>query len=77
MRNLCKQLFPEDSIGITMVRILEMLVENPDSELAYKSERVQVTFIHWNLFVCTFNFTNEFNFSFLTLIVVPLCRILG
>ncbi|KAG0317785.1 hypothetical protein BGZ97_004858 [Linnemannia gamsii] len=44
MRNLCKQLFPEDSIGITMVRILEMLVENPDSELAYKSERVQAEF---------------------------------
>ncbi|KAG0373537.1 hypothetical protein BGX24_011576 [Mortierella sp. AD032] len=44
MRNLCKQLFPEDSIGITMVRVLEMLVESPDSELAYKSERVQAEF---------------------------------
>ncbi|KAF9928052.1 hypothetical protein FBU30_002652 [Linnemannia zychae] len=44
MRNLCKQLFPEDSIGITMVRILEMLVENPESELAYKSERIQTEF---------------------------------
>lgn len=45
MRNLCKQLFPEDSIGITMVRVLEMLVESPDSELAYKSERVQVNLL--------------------------------
>ncbi|KAF9131758.1 hypothetical protein BGW39_001360 [Mortierella sp. 14UC] len=44
MRNLCKQLFPEDSIGITMVRVLEMLVESPDSELVYKSERVQAEF---------------------------------
>ncbi|KAG0213293.1 hypothetical protein BGX33_003043 [Mortierella sp. NVP41] len=44
MRNLCKQLFPEESIGITMVRVLELLVESPDSELAYKSERVQAEF---------------------------------
>lgn len=28
-----------------MVRVLEMLVESPDSELAYKSERVQVNLL--------------------------------
>ncbi|KAF9103372.1 hypothetical protein BGX27_010605 [Mortierella sp. AM989] len=33
MRNLCKQLFPGDSIGQTMVKVIEMLVESPDCEI--------------------------------------------
>ncbi|KAG0223676.1 Spc19-domain-containing protein [Mortierella sp. GBAus27b] len=36
IRNLCKQLFPEENIGQTMVRVLELLVESTDSELYYK-----------------------------------------
>ncbi|KAF9983752.1 hypothetical protein BGZ65_001466 [Modicella reniformis] len=36
MRNLCKQLFPEENIGQTMVRVLELLVESPMSEIYYK-----------------------------------------
>ncbi|KAF9363131.1 hypothetical protein BGX34_004822 [Mortierella sp. NVP85] len=36
MRNLCKQLFPEENIGHTMVRVLELLVESPSSELYYQ-----------------------------------------
>ncbi|KAG0369217.1 hypothetical protein BGZ54_010568 [Gamsiella multidivaricata] len=36
MRNLCRQLFPGDSIGLTMVRVLELLVESPQSEIYHK-----------------------------------------
>ncbi|KAI1318275.1 hypothetical protein EDD11_006971 [Mortierella claussenii] len=36
MRILCKQLFPEDSIGQTMVRVLELLGESPQSEIYHK-----------------------------------------
>ncbi|KAF9897887.1 hypothetical protein BX616_004812 [Lobosporangium transversale] len=36
MRILCKQLFPEGSIGITMVRVLELLGESPQNEIYHK-----------------------------------------
>ncbi|KAG0267899.1 hypothetical protein DFQ27_007976 [Actinomortierella ambigua] len=35
LQALCKQLFPRDNIGNTMVRILELLVENPQKECYY------------------------------------------
>lgn len=41
MRNLCKQLFPSDNIGQTMVRVLELLTENPQNEV-YHRDLVQV-----------------------------------
>ncbi|KAG0302029.1 hypothetical protein BGZ98_007850, partial [Dissophora globulifera] len=40
MRNLCKRLFPGDSIGKTMTRVLELLVESPENEI-YHKELVQ------------------------------------
>ncbi|KAF8929802.1 Spc19-domain-containing protein [Dissophora ornata] len=43
MRTLCKQLFPGDSIGQTMVRVLELLVESPTSEI-YHTDLVQSDF---------------------------------
>ncbi|KAF9387766.1 hypothetical protein CPB97_002097 [Podila verticillata] len=36
MRNLCKQLFPSDNIGQTMVRVLELLTENSQLEVYHK-----------------------------------------
>lgn len=41
MRNLCKQLFPSDNIGQTMVRVLELLTENSQLEV-YHKDLVQV-----------------------------------
>ncbi|KAF9332049.1 hypothetical protein BG006_005086 [Podila minutissima] len=43
MRNLCKQLFPSDNIGQTMVRVLELLTENPQNEV-YHRDLVQNEF---------------------------------
>ncbi|KAG0338124.1 hypothetical protein BG000_004526 [Podila horticola] len=43
MRNLCKQLFPGDNIGQTMVRVLELLTENPQNEV-YHRDLVQNEF---------------------------------
>ncbi|KAG0017272.1 hypothetical protein BGZ81_010801 [Podila clonocystis] len=43
MRNLCKQLFPSDNIGQTMVRVLELLTANPQNEV-YHRDLVQNEF---------------------------------
>ncbi|KAG0203116.1 hypothetical protein BGX28_004511 [Mortierella sp. GBA30] len=37
MRNLCKQLFPDESIGLTMVRLLELLASTWENEIDYES----------------------------------------
>ncbi|GJJ72984.1 DASH complex subunit SPC19 [Entomortierella parvispora] len=36
LRSLCKQLFPEDNIGLTMSRLMELLVESHHNEVYYK-----------------------------------------
>ncbi|KAG0043392.1 hypothetical protein BGZ83_011463 [Gryganskiella cystojenkinii] len=36
LRNLCKQLFPDDNIGLTINRLMELLVESPVNEVYYK-----------------------------------------
>ncbi|KAF9966188.1 hypothetical protein BGZ70_003043 [Mortierella alpina] len=37
MRNLCKLLFPEESIGLTMVRLLELLAGTWENEVYYEN----------------------------------------
>ncbi|KAF9428640.1 hypothetical protein BGZ94_001663 [Podila epigama] len=36
VQNLCRQLFPNDNIGQTMVKVLQLLVESPQNEIYYK-----------------------------------------
>ncbi|KAF9581725.1 hypothetical protein BGW38_001156 [Lunasporangiospora selenospora] len=43
LRNLCRQLFPDECIGQTMVRLLELLIENPHHEV-YHRDLVQSEF---------------------------------
>ncbi|KAF9182039.1 hypothetical protein BGZ49_004761, partial [Haplosporangium sp. Z 27] len=43
MRNLCKQLFPEESIGQTMAKVIEMLIESQYNEI-YHNDLVQNEF---------------------------------
>jgi len=58
LRNLCKQLFPEDNIGLTISRLMELLVESNHNEVYYKDvvmvKRVDVIyyqFVKWHMVV--------------------------